>query len=110
MAAETNKEKNRQSGKLSQDDSEVGGKNRRVQAMLGRIKGENIEALERIQKAIDKALSYLRESRNGEFPGPLANEMHAIHAGMGRVLSGQQRIRSIHDVCKLLGADLGEVD
>lgn len=81
---------------------------RRISAMLGRIKGESIEALERVEKAVGAALGHLRNSQDGEMPGPMANEMHAIHAGLGRVLSGQQRRRGMRDALEILHVSLAE--
>lgn len=77
-----------------------------VRAALAKAKGETIETLERIEAVVQVALKEMRGDGDVQLPQDIHQSMQTITSGFNKVLSQQQRARTIREMCKVLGVEL----
>ena len=73
-----------------------------VRAALAKAKGETIETLERIEAVVQVALKEMRGDGDVQLPKDIHQSMQTITSGLHKVLSQQQRARTIREMCEVL--------
>lgn len=73
-----------------------------IRAALAQAKGETIETLERIEAVVQVALKEMRGDGDVQLPKDIHQTMQIITSGFHKVLSKQQRARTILEMCEIL--------